>query len=55
MTSVYTFKVTMAVEVLAEDQKTAEKNLNENGGYVTERKVELMNTTTIPNVSLAKK
>lgn len=50
MTAAYTFKVTMIVEVLAKDRETADKILDEHGGYVTERKVEHLNTTVIPEV-----
>jgi hypothetical protein len=54
MTSVFTFKVTMAVEVVAENREDAEGKLDEHGGYVTARKVEYMTTTSIPKVDLDK-
>jgi hypothetical protein len=54
MTSVFTFKVTMAVEVMAESREEAEGKLDEHGGYVTARKVEYLSTTLIPKVDLDK-
>jgi len=52
MTAVYTFKVTMVVEVMAKDKESAEKLLDEQGGYVSERKVEYQTTTAIPKIKL---
>jgi hypothetical protein len=53
MSAVYTYKVTMVVEVIAKDKETALKILDEHGGYVTERKVDYMTTTIIPSISLS--
>jgi hypothetical protein len=52
MTSAYTFKVMMTIEILAQGRESAEKKLDQEGGYVTERIVELVNTTEIPPFSL---
>lgn len=48
MTTCYTFKVTMEVQVLSEDDaETARAALDQQGGYVAEREVELIATTII--------
>lgn len=55
MTNAYTFKVEMIVEVLAQDRKTAKAQLDEKGGHVTERTVELLATTPLPRPDLDEK
>jgi hypothetical protein len=38
-TKCYTFEVTMLIQVLADDEKTATTSLDDKGGYVSDRKV----------------
>ena len=45
--SVYTYAVDMIVSVFAEDEETARKALDENGGFVSNRNVELKDTVAI--------
>lgn len=52
MASVYTFKVTMIVEVMAESLEQAEDKLDEHGGYMSARKVEYLATTSLPEVDM---
>lgn len=48
---VYTYKITMVVEVVTrEGEEHAMASLDERGGYMTERQVELISTTDIPRV-----
>jgi hypothetical protein len=47
MTKAFTYEVTMLVQVFAEDQQEAEMVLNEKGGYVSDRKVELKSTVDV--------
>ena len=47
MSSVYTFRVDMVVQVLAENAEQAREQLDQHGGYMSERNVELLNTTEI--------
>jgi hypothetical protein len=47
--SVYTYAVDMIVSVFAEDEDTARKALDENGGFVSHRNVELKDTVAIYN------
>lgn len=54
MTNVYTFKVFVAIEVIAPDEETAREQLDEKGGYLSDRKVELVNVTKVPEISLDK-
>ena len=50
-TTAYTFKVTMIVEVYSRDgEEQALANLDERGGYITDRQVELLNAIPIPRV-----
>ena len=52
MTTCYTFKVEMTVQVLSEeDAESAESSLNANGGFVSKREVELIDFTAIGGVS----
>ena len=48
-TNVYTYKVEMGIQIFAEDEKTAKERLNTNGGYVTSRIVELMDSVPLLN------
>jgi hypothetical protein len=45
----YTYKVEMIVQVLAEDEPKAAEQLEKNGGYVTTRKVTLMDSLPLFN------
>ena len=54
MTKAYTFKVEMIVEIFAKDEEAALAQLNEKGGYVTERTVELLSTTHLSKPSSEK-
>ncbi len=47
MSSVYTFHVDMTVQVLAETEEQARGLLDQQGGYLSERNVELLHTTEI--------
>lgn len=46
-TKCYTYEVTMLVQVLADDEAVATLQLDEKGGYVSDRKVKLIGTTDI--------
>lgn len=48
MTNAYTFKVEMVIEIFAKDKESAQAQLDEKGGYITERNVELIATTPLP-------
>ena len=48
-TACYTYKVEMIVQILAEDEPKAAEQLEKNGGYVTSRKVILMDSTPLFN------
>lgn len=39
ITHCYTYEVTMVIQVLAENEKTASEQLDSQGGYVTKRNV----------------
>ena len=43
-TQVFTYKVDMIVHVIADDETEAKKKLDEQGGIMTKREVELLNT-----------
>lgn len=43
-TAVYTYEVTMLVHVIADDGVEARKKLDDQGGIVTKREVEALNT-----------
>ena len=54
-TKCYTFEVTMLVQILADDEKTAKTSLDDKGGYVSDRKVKLVKTTSLTDsLKLAK-
>ena len=48
-TTCYTYKVEMIVQILAEDEPKAADQLEKNGGYVTSRKVVLMDSVPLFN------
>ncbi len=48
-TTCYTYKVEMIVQILAEDEPKAADQLEKNGGYVTSRKVTLMDSVSLFN------
>jgi hypothetical protein len=49
VTNCYTYKVEMLVQILSEDEKTAAQQLETSGGYVTSRKVTLMDSVSLFN------
>jgi hypothetical protein len=48
-TSCYTYKVEMIIQILAEDEAKASEQLEKNGGYVTSRKVNLVDVVSLHN------
>lgn len=48
-TNCYTYKVEMIVQILAEDEPKAAEQLEKSGGYVTSRKVALMDSIPLFN------
>ena len=48
-TSCYSYKVEMIVQVFAENEETARMQLDDKGGYVTSRKVKLMDSVPLFN------
>lgn len=48
-TSCFTYKVEMIIQILAEDEESARDQLDKNGGYVTSRKVKLMDSINLYN------
>ncbi len=48
-TTCYTYKVEMLIQVLAKDEPTALEQLEKSGGYVTDRKVSLMDSVSLFN------
>ena len=48
-TSCYSYKVEMIVQVFAADEESARLQLDDKGGYVTTRKVRLMDSVPIYN------
>ena len=53
-THCYTYEVTMLIQVLAEDEKTAREQLDKQGGYVTKREVVLADSIALFNGVKAK-
>lgn len=53
VTNCYTYKVEMLIQVLAEDEPAALDMLEKNGGYVTTRKVTLMDSVSLYNGNLS--
>lgn len=47
ITSCFSYKVEMVVQVLAKDEKTARDLLDKNGGYVSSRTVNLMDSVAL--------
>lgn len=48
-TKCYSYKVEMIIQVLAENEESAREQLDKNGGYVTSRKVKLMDSMHVFN------
>lgn len=48
-TKCYTFEVTMIIQILADDEKSAKVTLDDRGGYVSDRQVKLIKTTELSN------
>jgi hypothetical protein len=48
-TSCFTYEVNMVIQILAEDEESARDQLDKNGGYVTARHVNLMDSITLYN------
>ena len=48
-THCYTYEVTMLIQVLGEDEKTAREQLDKQGGYVTKRTVALADSIALFN------
>lgn len=46
-TQCFTYKVTMFVQVLANDEISAKKQLEEQGGYLSKREVYLLDSVTL--------
>jgi hypothetical protein len=46
-TKCYTYEVTMLVQVLADEESVATAQLDEKGGYVSDRKVKLIGITDL--------
>jgi hypothetical protein len=49
VTNCYTYKVEMLIQILAEDEPKAAEQLEKSGGYVTTRKVTLMDSVSLFN------
>lgn len=48
-TTCFTYKVEMIIQVLAEDEPTALKQLNDKGGYVSNRTIKLLDSVALTN------
>lgn len=48
-TKCYSFDVSMVIQILAEDEKTAIDQLNKQGGYITKRDVTLRDVVNLFN------
>ena len=46
-TECFSYEVTMLVHIIADNETTAQTQLNEKGGIVTKRDVKLVNTQTL--------
>ena len=46
-TQCFSYEVVMLVHIIAEDEATATKELDDKGGIVTKREVKLVNTQTL--------
>ena len=49
ISKVFTFQVNMVVQILAEDEDMAKAKLEREGGYITTREVDLLNTAMLHN------
>ena len=47
ITSCYTYKVEMVIQILAADEASARNQLDEKGGYVTSRKVSFLDSVPV--------
>jgi len=47
VTQLFSYEVVMLVHIVADNEETAKAQLDEKGGIVTKRKVELLNTVTL--------
>ena len=47
VTQLFSYEVVMMVHIVADSEETAKAQLDEKGGIVTQRKVELLNTVTL--------
>jgi len=48
-TNCYSYKVEMIIQILAENVESARMQLDDKGGYVTTRKVKLMDSVPVYN------
>ena len=48
-TTAFTYEVKMIVQILAEDEKAARQRLDDQGGYVTSREVQLKDSVSLFN------
>ena len=46
-TRCYTYEVRMVIQVLADDEDTAKKQLDDKGGYVSSREVKLLDSVPL--------
>ena len=46
---VFTYNVTMLIQVLGDDEEAAKKKLDSEGGFVSKREVTLVNTAELHN------
>jgi hypothetical protein len=47
ITQLFSYEVVMLVHIIADNEETAKAQLDEKGGIVTKRQVELLNTVTV--------
>lgn len=47
VTQLFSYKVTMLVHIIADNEEVAKAQLDEKGGIVTKRDVELLNTAVL--------
>lgn len=47
VTQLFSYEVTMLVHIVADDQESAKAQLDEKGGIVTKRDVQLLNSTVL--------
>jgi len=48
----FTFSVNMIIEIIAQNPDEARAKLDDRGGYITERNVEILATTELPRPDL---